>query len=270
LRTGRQRWGKINLCLALVVSAVVGAAAQSAGAGDARGRERGAELIRQAAEARGGARYLAFKTLVTTGQFTPFDKGVPTVPLAFVDYIVYPEKERTEFGKGKRKDRRIQVNVGATGWVYDGNVQTLKDQNEQQTREFVENLEHDLDRLLRGGAGEAGVEARHVGREETRPGERADVVAIRLKSGRQVSLMLDSSTHLPMSLSYERTDDQGLSRYELRYFQYVAYGGVKFPNIVDFYRDGVQTARINVENIELDAPVDEALFAKPAGVKAVK
>jgi hypothetical protein len=50
----------------------------------------------------------------------------------------------------------------------------------------------------------------------------------------------------------------------------VAYGGVKFPNIVDFYRDGVQTARINVENIELDAPVDEALFAKPAGVKAVK
>jgi hypothetical protein len=83
--------------------------------------------------------------------------------------------------------------------------------------------------------------------------------------------MLDSSTHLPLNLSYDRTDDQGLSKYELRYFQYVAYGGgVKFPNIVDFYRDGVQTARINVENVQFDAPVDEALFAKPASIKAVK
>jgi hypothetical protein len=257
--------------LAMMLLALAGTApAQKADPDDPRNVERGAELIRAAIEARGGARYLAFKTLAATGQYTPFDKGISTIPVPFEDYIAYPDKERVEFGRGKKKDRRIQVNVGASGWVYDGDAQVLKDQDEKQTREFLENLEYDLDRLLRGGWREPGVEVRFYGREETRPGERADVVAIQLKPDRVVYLRLDSHTRLPLSLSYERAAEKGISRQELRFFQYVAYDGVKFPNIVDFYRDGVQMSRVNYQSLRLDAPVDESLFAKPASAKAIK
>ncbi len=263
---------KLWLAAIFLVTAAVQAQAQAqkADPNDPQNAERGAQLIRAAIEARGGARYLAFKTLAATGQYTFFDKGVSTIPLPFADTIVYPDKERTEFGKGKKKDRRIQVNTGGSGWVYDGEAQTLKDQNEKQAREFLETLETDIDHLLRGGWQAPGVEARFYGREETRPGERADVVVIQLKSGRAVYLALDGHTHLPLSVTYEETGDKGVSKNEMRFFQYVVYDGVKFPNVVDFYRDGVQGSRVHYENIKLDAPIPDTLFTKPASVKEIK
>src|SRR5438067_11010756 len=188
---------KLRLAVIFVAVIAIQAQAQKADPKDPQNIERGAQLIRAAIEARGGARYLAFKTLAAAGQYTFFDKGSSTIPMPFADTIIYPDKERTEFGKGKKKDRRIQVNTGGTGWVYDGEAQTLKDQNEKQAREFLENLEVDIDHLLRGGWQAQGVEARFFGREETRPGERADIVLIRLRSGREVYLALDGHTHLP-------------------------------------------------------------------------
>jgi hypothetical protein len=56
----------------------------------------------------------------------------------------------------------------------------------------------------------------------------------------------------------------------VRFFQYVVYDGVKFPNIVDFYRDGVQVSRVNYESVKLDTPISDSLFAKPASAKEIK
>src|SRR5262245_22862913 len=156
--------------------------AQIADPKDLQNFTRGLELLKQAIEARGGARYLEFKSLHASGQYTPFDQGISTSPKPFLDWIVYPDKERVEFGKGKKKDRTIQVNVGKTGWVYDGDAETLKDQTDKQIEEYLESLEFDIDRLLRAAAKGDGVEVGFAGREETRPGERADSIAIRLKS----------------------------------------------------------------------------------------
>jgi hypothetical protein len=267
----------LRCSLALAFSAVlVGlgagrARAQSADADDAANAAKGADLMRKAIEARGGSRYVGFKSVVTSGQYTPFDeKGVSTIPTQFIDYIVYPDKERTDFGKGRKKDRKIQVNVGTTGWVYDGDAQTLKDQNEAQLKDFLEGQEFDIDRLLRGGWQQPGVSVRFGGREETRPGERADVVVLKLRSGATINLLLDSNTHLPISLVYEQLDSQTLKKNEVRFAQWVPYEGVKFPNIVDFYRDGIQRSRINLDKVQLDGPVDETMFAKPANIKAIK
>ncbi len=266
---------RVTLWLTVAGLVVFAAWAQRADPDDPQNIERGAELLRAAIAARGGERYLQFKTLRATGQYTPFDQGMSTIPIPFLDYIVYPDqgrpefKERTEFGK-KKKDRRIQVNFGNQGWVYDGEAQTLKDQTEKQIAEFLENLTYDLDRLLRGGWQEPGVEVRFWGRAETRPGERADVVVIKLDPQRSLYLMLDRFTHLPLTLSYEKPTEKGLSKYEVRFFQYVTYDGVKFPNIVDFYRDGVQLSRVNYENVEINVKIDDSLFVKPDSIKAFK
>lgn len=229
-----------------------------------------ANIIGEAVKARGGDRYLSFKTLTAEGQYTQFDHGLSTVPTPFLDIIMYPDKERVEFGKGKKKDRRIQANIGSTGWVYDGETETLKDQSEAQRREFLDGIDVDIDRILRGGWKAEGVRTRYSGREEIRPGERADVIEVQLKSGRKAYVWLDRQTHLPMSLTYESVNDQGLSRNEYRFAQYIAYDGVQFPNIVDFYRDSVQLSRVNYVKIQLDLPVNESLFAKPANAKSVK
>jgi hypothetical protein len=255
-------------CAALLLATM--ARAQRENPNDPKNVQRGAELIKQVVQARGGERFLNFTNIMSTGMYTPYQKGLSQLPIQFVDWIVYPDKERTEFGKGKKKDRRIQVNVGKTGWVYDGDAQTLKDQSDKQIEEHLEGLEYDIDRLLRAAAKGDGVEVGFAGREETRPGERADALAIRLKSDRTAYLLLDSQTHLPISLSYEKTEDGALVKQETRYNQYVDYDGVKFPNIVDFFRDNVQTGRVNYQLIKLNTQVTDELFAKPANVKAVK
>ncbi len=258
-----------GICVAALLLATP-ARAQRADPKDPKNVERGVELVKQAIQARGGERFLSFTSIMSNGIYTPFDKGLSQIPTQFIDWIVYPDKERTEFGKGKKKDRRIQVNVGKTGWVYDGDAETLKDQTEKQIEEHVEGLEFDIDRLLRVAVKDSGVEVGYAGREETRPGERADAVAIKMKSGATASLLLDQRTHLPISLTYEKTGDSGLVKHEIRYFQYVDYDAVKFPNVVDYYRDNVQTVRVNIQSVKLNVPAGEELFAKPVSVKAIK
>ncbi|MFN0084489.1 MAG: hypothetical protein ACKVX9_03800 [Blastocatellia bacterium] len=269
------RYSRIAPSLLFILSSIIAVGAgfshaQRADPQDPRNREIGVELLKQAIAARGGDRYLGFRTVLTNGQFTPYDKGISQSPVQFIDWIVYPDKERTEFGKGKKKDRRIQVNVGKTGWVYDGDAQTLKDQTGEQIRAHLEGLEFDIDRVLRSSWKEPGAEVRFAGREELRPGERADVVEVKLTSGSLLALWLDRSTHLPISLVYERTEEAKLSKREVRFFQYIVYDGVRFPNIVDFYRDGLQESRINFQSVKIDAPMPEELFAKPVNIKAVK
>jgi hypothetical protein len=256
-------------CAALLLLASA-AHAQRADPNDPKNVQRGAELIKQTVQARGGERFLSFTSIVSSGMYTPFARGLSQNPIQFVDWIIYPDKERTEFGKGKKKNRRIQVNVGKTGWVYDGDAETLKDQTDKQIEEHLEGLEFDIDRLLRTAAKGAEVEVGYAGREETRPGERADVVAVKFKSDRIAYIQIDPQTHLPTSLSYEKTEDGQLVKQELRFNQYIDYDGVKFPNIVDFFRDSVQTGRLNVQSVKLNTKTPDELFVKPANVKAVK
>jgi len=255
-------------CAALLLA--VSARAQRVDPKDSKNVERGTQMIKQTVQARGGERFLSFNSIMSSGIYTQFAQGMSQNPTQFIDWIIYPDKERTEFGKGKKKNRRIQVNVGKTGWVYDGDAEMLKDQTEKQIEEHLEGLDFDIDRLLRVAAKGAGVEVGYAGREETRPGERADVVAIKLKSDQTAYILIDPQTHLPISLSYEKTEDGQLVKQEVRFNQYVDYDGVKFPNIVDFFRDSVQTGRLNVQAIKLNPQTSDELFAKPANVKAVK
>ncbi|HEX4949638.1 MAG TPA: hypothetical protein VFZ34_23380 [Blastocatellia bacterium] len=242
--------------------------AQKADPDDPANVEKGKKLLQQVIEARGGAAFLGFKSIESTGLWSPYEQGASTIPIKFEDYIVYPDKERTEFGKGKKKDRKINVNVGTTGWVYDGDAETLKDQNEKQVKEFQESRETDIDMVLRAAAQDKTAEVRFYGREETRPGERADVIMIKLK--RTFYVQLDPYTKLPTSMSYEKAEEQGTARYEYRFNQYVPYDGVKFPNIVDLYRNGLQISRVNYQTIKLNTAIPETLFAKPANAKAIK
>ncbi len=256
------------MAMALIASPAV--EAQRADPEDPANVTLGKELLKKVIAARGGSKYSGIKTITATGQYTPFNKGMSQIPVQFLDIIVYPDHERVEFGKGKKKDRRIQVNVGDTGWLYDGDNEVLKDQSSEQIKNYAEGQEYDLDRILRGEGESASVAIRFYGKEELKPGERADVVLIEPAPTRSIYLWLDRKDHLPIKLIFEKTSGGALVRQEVRFFQYVTYDGVLFPNIVDFYRDGVQESRVNYQSIKLDLVVGNEIFSKPVSVKGIK
>ena len=260
--------------LVILISILVGmtsAFAQKADPDDPTNGEKGKKLLQKVIAARGGDDFLNYKTIQSSGQWTPFEQGMSTVPIPFTDWVIFPDKERTEFGKSrKKKDRKIQVNTGKSGWFYDGEAETLKEQDEKKLQSYQEAIDTDIDRILRSAVQQKETEVKFFGREETRPGERADVVSIKLKSGINLFLMIDPYTSLPMSLSYEKAGEKGPEKYEFRYNQYIVYDGVKFPNIVDLFRDRIQLSRVNYESIKLNVAIADSLFVKPASAKDVK
>src|ERR1041385_2544300 len=95
-------------------------------------------IIKRGIDALGGDAYLNVNTVTGRGFFTTFNDGLSQLPARFVDYIVYPDKERTEFSGGGA--RVIQANVGETGWVYDGAAKTLNDMQKSQIDEFKRSM----------------------------------------------------------------------------------------------------------------------------------
>src|SRR5436190_6584869 len=135
------------------------------------------QIVQRALKAVGGDRYLQVKTVTGRGLFTSFIDGVSQVPQKFVDYVVYPDKERTEFSGGGA--RTVQTNFKGGGWIYDGAALTLKDQTPQQLDEFTTAVRVGVENLLRGGWRAQGAKLSYVGRRESGViGHRNEVVRL--------------------------------------------------------------------------------------------
>ena len=57
---------------------------------------------------------------------------------------------------------------------------------------------------------------------------------------------------------------------EDRLHKLITIDGVTVPFVIDHYRNGIQTSRIAYDTVEYNKPVADALFAKPASIKAIK
>ena len=239
-----------------------------AAAQDENDPEKAAALIRDAIKARGGDTYLKIRTAVSRGQYSPFEKGVSDAPMPVVDYIVYPDRERTEFGKGDTK--YVQTNSGATGWVYEARQKMIRDQTEDQIKVGQQSLRYDLDNLLRRGSHEAGAKLVYVGRREVSRNIFSEAVRIDFTDGASATLHFDPRAKLPLMAEYKTITEGKTSNEQARYYRWVDFGGVQFPTIVDVYHEGIQTARFSVDSVEFNVEVPEKLFSKPVNIKEVK
>src|SRR4029077_6014349 len=105
-------------------------------------------VLNHAVEVLGGNAYLNITTVVGRGFFTTFHDGQSQLPAKFVDYISFPDKERTEFiSEGIRV---IQTNSGETGWLYDGATKSLADMKGKQIEDFKRSMRTSVESLLRG------------------------------------------------------------------------------------------------------------------------
>src|SRR5688500_13062841 len=87
-------------------------------------------VVDRAIEVLGGSAYLNIKTVVGRGFYTAFQDGRSQLPARFLDYISYPDRERTEFTSNGI--RVIQTNSGETGWISAGATKSLADMTSGQ------------------------------------------------------------------------------------------------------------------------------------------
>lgn len=273
-----------HLALLLVLSTPLAAAAQSPTttnaapkvelkATEAANDERAAAVVSRAIVAMGGPAYLAVRSVTGRGNYTPYVKGEPGDIVAFVDYLIFPDRERTEFKSSGV--RSIQANVGARadskGWIYDGMTKSLHDMKPEQIADFRFAMRTNLDNLLRGWWRKEGARLTYLGRREAGVGKRNEAVRLEYPDGFTVDYEFGSRDSLPAKVSYKRADKEGKPLLEEdRFPRLMTFGGVTAPYIIDHFRAGVQTSRINFDTVEFNRPVPDSLFARPADAKSVK
>lgn len=224
-------------------------------------------VLRKAAQNLGGDRYLKVTSQIGRGKFSIFkDKALVSFQ-TFVDVIVFPDKERTEFKGGGKLT--IQVNSGAGGWIYDGEVERVKDQTETQLNNFKQGIRTSLDNLLRAGW-RSDAELTYVGKRQATLGKRNDVVKLTYKDGFIVEFeFADDGT--PVKAIHKRVSADGNEiTEEDRYAQFVEIAGVRTPFIIDRFTNGQPSSRINYETVEFNRSVPESIFAKPSSPKEAK
>ncbi len=235
--------------------------------------ERAAAVVSRAIVALGGPAYLAVRSVTGRGNYTPYVKGEPGDIVAFVDYLVFPDRERTEFKSSGV--RSIQANVGAgggaKGWIYDGMTKSLHDMRPEQIEDFRFAMRTNLDNLLRGWWRKEGARLAYLGRREAGVGKRNEAVRLEYPDGFTVDYEFGSRDSLPAKVSYKRADKEGKPLLEEdRFPRLMTFNGVTAPYIIDHFRAGVQTSRINFDTVEFNRPVPDSLFARPADAKSVK
>jgi len=225
-------------------------------------------VLQKAIENLGGDKYLQVKTQIGRGKYSLMREGAVILFQSFIDVIVFPDKERTEFKGGGVKS--IQTNVGGTGWTFDGDAGLIKIQDEKQVENFKRGMRVSLDNLLRG-IWRDDATLSYVGKRAATLGKRNDVVRLTYKDGLVVEFEIAADDGVPQRAIYTRLGPDGVEiKEEDRYAQFVDVGGVKSPFIIDRFANGVQNSRINYETIEFNKAVPDSIFAKPSNPKALK
>ena len=225
-------------------------------------------VIAKAVQSLGGNSYLQIKTQIGRCKFSTIKEGAVVGFQTFIDVLIFPDKERTEFKGGGSKT--VQANTGGTGWVYDGDQELIKVQNEGQVANFKRAVQTSLDNLLRGyWKGDA--ELSYVGRRSATLGKRNEVVKLTYKDGFSIEFEFAVDDGLPQKAIYKTTKGDGEELTEEdRYAQFLEIGGVKSPFIIDRVTGGKPSSRINYESLEFNKVIPDSIFAKPTSPKDLK
>lgn len=257
-----------------VCSAAVFAQTDPAPKPSPQGVAKAEAIVNRGIEVLGGSAYLNLKTVTGRGFFTPFADGVSLVPARFLDYITYPDKERTEFSANGVRD--IQTNTGEIGWLFDGATKSLHDMKASQIEDFKRSMRTSVENLLRGWWKKENATLSYVGRREAGLARRNETVRLTYPDGWWIEYEFAAREGLPEKVIYKRmrripdTEDTEEITEEDRLAKPITVDGITAPWVIDHFINGIQTSRVSYESIEYNRPLADALFAKPANIKALK
>jgi len=236
--------------------------------------EKSQVIIKHAIEVLGGQAYLSVQSVIGKGFYTAFNDGVSQLPSKFLDYIVYPDRERTEFTSLGIKT--IQTNDRNSGWVFDGAVKTIKDQSQTQVDDFKRSMRTSMENLLRGWWQKEGGKVVYVGRREAGLAKRNEAIRLVYPDGYWIEYEFGVRDGLPAKIIYKRpkknldSGDIEETSEEDQLLKFISIEGVTAPWVIDHFSNTKQTSRINYESVQYNQKFADNLFAKPDNVKAIK
>lgn len=236
--------------------------------------EKSQQIIDRALEVVGGQTYLNVQTVIGRGFYSEFKENVPQVPVKFVDYLAYPNRERTEFTSAGIKT--IQTNDGDTGWMFDGGPKKISDQTPRQVEEFKRTMHTTVENLLKGWWRDEGAKVTYAGRREAGLAKRNETVRLTYPDGFWIEYEFGAKDGLPAKIIYKRvrrdmdSGDEVQMTEEDVLLKFITIDGVTAPWVVDHFVEGRQTSRINYDQIQYNQRLSDSLFAKPADVKNIK
>ena len=226
------------------------------------------QVVGRAVAAVGGDAFLGVRTVVSRGYYAQFKDGVSLPPSQFVDLLAFPDRNRTEFKGGGV--RSVNTFAGGEGWFFDGLNRKIVEAKPEHVKDFQTTMRTSVDNLLRGWWRGQGARLSYVGRREAGLARRNEVVRLTYPDGFAVEFEFGAKDSLPYKVRYKRQTAEGDEvEEEDRFAQHLTVGGITLPFIIDHFRAGSQTARINYEKYEFNQPIPDALFARPADVKAL-
>ncbi len=256
--------------LLILIFCACGLAQESKPSTSQNTNEKAEAIIKKTVAKLGGDKYLQVKSLVGRGFFTPFKDGIATSPGSFIDYLIFPDKERTDFKTIEGKT--IQTNIGDKGWIYDGVARTITDQTPKQIQNFQRGIRVSLDNFLRGGwRTDKVAKLEYAGKREAGLGKRNDVLRLTYSDGFVIEAEFGVFDSIPAKILYKGISGEGEEiKEEDRFAQFVENQGILTPFIIDHYINGKQTSRINYQTIDYNTPIADALFVKPTDIKKIK
>src|SRR6266550_2689531 len=221
-------------------------------------------IVARGIEVLGGNSYLNVKTVVGRGFFTSFKDGISQIPARFLDYIAYPDRERTEFtGDGIRV---IQTNTGETGWLFDGATKTLSDMKGEQIQDFKRSMRTSVENLLHGWWKKENATLSYVGRREAGLARRNETVRLTYPDGFWIEYEFAAKEGLPAKVIYKTTrkkpdsDETEEITEEDHLAKPITIAGITAPWAIDHFINGTQTNRVNYESVQYNQPTPDSLF----------
>ena len=217
------------------------------------------QLIQQAIDALGGAKYLNVRTVTCTGKLSVFrHQGDLSGYEKFVDYTVPPYKDRTE---NIPKRNQIEVFDKDKGWVLDrGGV---SDAAETDLARFEEDVQKDIDNILRNRIHERGMIIRYGGKDVVDLKE-ADWVELVDSENRTIRIAFARSSHLPIRKVVETRDPKSeMKSEEIEYYSlFMPIDGIETPYQITRERNGLKVYQVFFDKCEYNAGVPDSLFTK--------
>jgi zinc protease len=221
--------------------------------------EQGKKILLAAAKAAGGDALASVATLSMTDTGTLTEPS-GELPLTVKWQVSYPNRSHGDVSLGGQNI--VQVCDGKSAWAVQGS-------QPHDVTPWIGEFERGIS-LFGGGWGiyrevmGGKLEGQFIG-EEIFEGKKTLGVAVQASFG-SIKLYFDTETHLLTAARYQSAGQHGPVENEQRWMDYRAVEGRQFAFSTIISRDGGKFSESTVQDVVVNPKLDEALFAKPAGV----